>query len=384
MLDAPAIPYGRARALWRALEEHREAREALAPFLCTLAQGRFAGRDHRALLRDQARARVGAVCDAALSPVHDPPDEGCPPTMVPQIGVSGSISSTWVELWPWSWRDQGRLQVAKGSAPPRSDPFAFPEVRVAAPGSFDPALRQNSDVLPRDANALLRLRHGWIAGISHGEFGGGLWWVPSDGAPRLLLAGNFATLLDWHDHHLAVDALGHMGAGIGALVEVVERGRDVDVELFAELPTDPWSVEDWGETLVATSDRGLLEIHADGQVQVHRCEGGDPEYVHGPPFARFADIPPDARPRGHDVRACFALTPSCTVRETPDSNSHTFELLFTARDETGWTGRVNLEAGSLIPPRVAECLLRASHGWKLPPTTVSAFVAVFHYACTPP
>lgn len=378
---APSVSYGRAQALWRTLDETPGAHEALAPLLCTLAQSRFAGQDQRELLKDPARARVGAECDAPFPPPIYPPDYGCPPTLVPLQSVSEPTSTSWVELWPWAWQEGDRLEVFEGQASPPVDRGAFPEVRVAAPGSFDPVVRREAEVLPRDADALLRLSHGWIAGVSNGEFGGGLWWIPQGGAPRFLLSGNFGTLLEWQGHHLAVDAVGRMGTGIGALIEIVERERDVDVRLFAELPTDPWSIQDRGATLVATSDRGILEIDRDRRVVVHRCAGGDPDFVDRPFFVRRRDLPSDARPNPQDVRDCFALTPNCTFRETPDEDTHTLELLFTTRDDARWAGRRKPTPESLAPPGVAECLLRASDRWKHPPTAVGAYVAEFHYAC---
>jgi hypothetical protein len=125
----------------------------------------------------------------------------------------------------------------------------------------------------RGVNHALRTAHGWLLGIDHGEFGGGLWWTGPDGsAARKLLPNNVHGIVSGEHGALVLTGLAHMGLDQGKLY-LVEGEPPANVgHPIADLAGAPhaFTSKPDGSILVVTNS-ALVDISPAGSVkQLHQ------------------------------------------------------------------------------------------------------------------
>jgi len=193
-----------------------------------------------------------------------------PGWVVRPLPAAGSDEWRCANLAPDRWTvtaDQGRLAIAPVSreASPVKLPFA-PELEIGeAPNTF------------RGLTAVQPVSDGFLAGFDRGEFGGGLYWFPSDGAKHLRISAMSAS---WFPENVvaiaqegrafyAFQGLAHLGTRRGRVLKVQkEGGRGWVATIAVDLGAAPAAVieELPGSWLVATSD-GLTRVTSRGTAQ---------------------------------------------------------------------------------------------------------------------
>ncbi len=124
-------------------------------------------------------------------------------------------------------------------------------------------------LLPQDANRRsLAFDDGWLVGFDAGEFGGGLWWVNTDGRRARILLGDVPTwannvhaLLSQPEGPLAFVGLTHLSAEYGAVFRCVRRNGRWKAILLARIEGTPTAA-----TAEASGGALFVSTHGIGRV----------------------------------------------------------------------------------------------------------------------
>lgn len=129
-----------------------------------------------------------------------------------------------------------------------------------------------------DADMMLAIDDGWLVGVNHGEFGGGLHVVNTSGEVRTIDA---APVLDMQRTDLGIvvlTGLSHLGTSEGRILGITHdaAGRLGRRHRF-ELPARPEGMRVLpGGTLLVATHSGIIELAPDDTVTLWPCSGGSP------------------------------------------------------------------------------------------------------------
>jgi hypothetical protein len=117
---------------------------------------------------------------------------------------------------------------------------------------------------------VIRVEDGWLIGSDAGEFGGGLWWVSSEGRSSKRLAGeNVVGFAESWRGVIALTGLAHMGQDDGQALRITEgEAGNRKVEALANLGGAPraFATEASDSVLIVTT-RGLVRLRTSGSVE---------------------------------------------------------------------------------------------------------------------
>jgi hypothetical protein len=122
-------------------------------------------------------------------------------------------------------------------------------------------------------SSYLPVPEGWLATGDMGEFGGGLFLVPTDAGPTIEVSpGNFHYVTHRADGLIAVEGIGHMTINRGALWRIDrDKGRFV-ARPWLELPSRPLGVrESAGGLIVVSTDLGPVAVDQSGRISTGPC-----------------------------------------------------------------------------------------------------------------
>ena len=232
LVEALGSPsYRIARAAARALE--RIAPPAAIPALADLAS-----RHWHPAIRDAAARALAAARGHRPPPL--PPNRFEPP---------GETFACYSDLWP---------TVATSTVP------VAREERSNAPLGL-------KDI--KGLSSYLALPEGWLATADSGEFGGGLYLLPTGGGdPREISPGNFRYIAQRTDGLVAVEGIGHMVINRGALWRVERDKGQFVAEPWVELPSRPLGVrESPGGLVVVDTELGSVAVDQSGRFTTGPC-----------------------------------------------------------------------------------------------------------------
>jgi HEAT repeat protein len=114
---------------------------------------------------------------------------------------------------------------------------------------------------------------GWVATADEGEFGGGLYFVPSDRGNAIEISGaNFHYVARRTDGLVAIEGIGHITINRGALWRIKKDNGGFVARPWVELPSRPLGVrEAAGGLIVVDSDLGPVAVDPNGQITTGPC-----------------------------------------------------------------------------------------------------------------
>ncbi|MGA9043098.1 MAG: HEAT repeat domain-containing protein [Terriglobales bacterium] len=117
----------------------------------------------------------------------------------------------------------------------------------------------------------LRFRDGELVGTDHGEFGGELAWLPSNGQPQTILKDNVTQMERDEDGAIALVGLAHMSFDYGYVLKMERTARETwNLTEVARLPakadgltalsSDLFAARSFGRVVVFSSKQGILGL----------------------------------------------------------------------------------------------------------------------------
>ena len=132
-------------------------------------------------------------------------------------------------------------------------------------------IRQNIEHVP---DLALRVKNGWLAGGSRGEWGGELVYVADNGASTVILNENIEDIYKLGERYVALAGLSHLGSNNGMVYQLIhDANGQWRAEKWLKLPGAPhssWFVET-GELLINTSGGGSILLSQHGLMRMATC-----------------------------------------------------------------------------------------------------------------
>jgi HEAT repeat protein len=119
----------------------------------------------------------------------------------------------------------------------------------------------------------LAVPEGWLATGDEGEFGGGLFLVPSNqGDPIEISGGNFHYVTQRTDGLITIEGIGHMTINHGAVWRIARHKGQFVARPWLELPSRPLGVREAGGGLIVVgTDLGPVSIDPSGRITTGPC-----------------------------------------------------------------------------------------------------------------
>jgi hypothetical protein len=114
-----------------------------------------------------------------------------------------------------------------------------------------------------------RYGRGWLVGLDHGEFGGGLWWMPEEsGQPQRLSTEPVKGFVPVDGKLFVLSGLAHLTRSQGGIFEVTtDRPGGVGLRTVADLGACPYAADAVSGGLVVASNRGIARVSLAGPVE---------------------------------------------------------------------------------------------------------------------
>ncbi len=217
-----------------------DALERIAPADAAGPLSDVAGRHWHPAVREAAARALAAAQGHRLPPPSVPPVHSEPP---------GETFACYGDSWPASTTSTVFVDREKTKpVPPRLNGI-------------------------KGLTSYLAVPEGWLATEDRGEFGGGLFLVPSDrGDPIEISGGNFHYVTKRTDGLIAIEGIGHMTIDRGAVWRITRDKGHFVARPWLELPSRPLGVrESTGGLIVVGTDLGLVAVDPNGRITTGPC-----------------------------------------------------------------------------------------------------------------
>jgi hypothetical protein len=224
----------------RVVRAAADALERIAPADAAGPLSDVAGRHWHPAVREAAARALAAAQGNRLPPPPVPPVHSEPP---------GETFACYGDSWPASTTSTVFVDREKTKpVPPRLNGI-------------------------KGLTSYLAVPEGWLATEDRGEFGGGLFLVPSGrGDPVEISGGNFHYVTKRTDGLIAIEGIGHMTIDRGAVWRITRDKGHFVARPWLELPSRPLGVrESAGGLIVVGTDLGPVAVDPNGRISTGPC-----------------------------------------------------------------------------------------------------------------
>jgi hypothetical protein len=238
--SVPALIEGSRSPSYRVVRAAINALERIAPAEAAGALGDLASRHWHPAIRDSAARALAAARGQRMPPLPKPWVHREPP---------GETFACYGDDWPPAAAATVLVDGEKGApVPSRLDSI-------------------------KGLSSYLTVPEGWLATADQGEFGGGLYFVPSErGDVAEIAGGNFHYVTRRTDGLITVEGIGHMMINRGALWRIEKDKGQFVARPWLELPSRPLGVrEASGGLIIVNTDLGPVAIDPNGRITTGPC-----------------------------------------------------------------------------------------------------------------
>jgi hypothetical protein len=264
---------------------------------------------------------LGALCALGGPPAADAEGSAIPQTP--------TALSAWVEIPPFASgsRELGCAERRLDQSwevvwenRPRVHPYREPP-----PDPLPPDLAQQREFVGR--RHVLGVARGFLVGVDRGEFGGGLWWLATDGSSREPISNrNVRAILRTREQQvIALVGLAHLSLDEGAVLELSSAAGRWQVARSIDLGSVPLDVSlEPGGALILVS-KGLVRYRSGSAVRVHEFQ----HVLHpnsvvvsaGVVFVGMRYAVLKLEPEANGFREAWLVPPGCAALRVPDDSS---------------------------------------------------------------
>lgn len=120
----------------------------------------------------------------------------------------------------------------------------------------------------------IKTTHGWLSGISHGEFGGAIVHHKSDGSIEIVAKAVVEDMYEMPFGIVVTEGLAHLSSNRGSILLINDTATGFEVNTIHGLPgmpTSSWKLPN-GDLLINTHKRGSLVLNQHAQLQLVQCQ----------------------------------------------------------------------------------------------------------------
>jgi hypothetical protein len=264
---------------------------------------------------------LGALCATGVPPAAR--------AQSPAVPKTPTALSQWIQIPPFAPGSR-EMKCAERSLDQSWEvvrenlPRVYPH-RERPPDPLPPDLAQRREFAGR--RHVLGVARGSLVGVDHGEFGGGLWWISTDGSSRERISDrNVRAILRTREQQvIALVGLAHLSLDEGTVLELSLTEGRWQVVRSIDLGTVPVDVSlEPGGALILVSN-GLVRYRNGSAVRVHEFEHAlDPNSVvasTGTVFVGMRHAVLKLEPEAQGYRESWLVPPWCAAFRASDDPS---------------------------------------------------------------
>lgn len=113
-----------------------------------------------------------------------------------------------------------------------------------------------------------RTPDGYLVGLDKGEFGGGLYFIKSDGLDGYEMAGylNIRNIFDYNNKYFAIEGLAHLGGQRGQIIEIFKKDTVWKYKSLTSLIEAPAIITDYNNEKIIVTSQYILKFGKDFKV----------------------------------------------------------------------------------------------------------------------